>query len=496
MGKKDTGHNSGGPVDARDPVLPSTSGQQAGPTTPSTGTLASAEAVEMCALTSPALSITMAQIQEETASSDDYDDTDEEKARLDAYKGVMRGLHEVSHTLSEGYQWACLEVQGLVNQSLNLSTKKDHRFVAEASTAHHRWVKAVQPAIDCLGKSMTEQSCLLEDTRKVGMEITKEILALYPPEGKTEPAGPLHDLTIQAFNAARKHIEEAFLCLHHKLPVLIHQHVLLVQAGGFLATIFHIMCMYQQEMDNMVLSQTIMPVQVIPNMWGVQQGVTEGLSLLGPPTCPASWPVSLVKQVDGHPTPTQRATSVPPVTTVKSSSGKSSSGSGVKKSKPKKIPDFWNDSEREREDKESNKWEKEKQCQKSRGVPILSLAEHEEQLVSSLTAKTAPHQVFQPAGLPSQVIAVAPEFGQDWEKTRRSSPHAANSLDDDPLSDQDPGTKSKGCKWDYTSPAKVVVIDEDDDEPLPSRSCKTLAKKPKIQPPTPAQQDILNRLTL
>ena len=74
----------------------------------------------------------------------------------------------------------------------------------------------------------------------------------------------------------------------------------------------------------MVLSQTVMLAQVIPNMWGVQQGVIEGLSLLGHPTCPASWPASLVERVDGHPTPAQRATSVPPVTPVKSSSGKSS----------------------------------------------------------------------------------------------------------------------------------------------------------------------------
>ena len=47
MGKKDMGRNLGGLVDAQDPVLPSTSSPQPGPTRPSTGTLASAEAVEM-----------------------------------------------------------------------------------------------------------------------------------------------------------------------------------------------------------------------------------------------------------------------------------------------------------------------------------------------------------------------------------------------------------------------------------------------------------------
>ena len=324
------------------------------------------------------------------------------------------------------------------------------------------------------------------------MEIMKEILALYPPEGKKEPADPLHDLTIRAFNTARKHIEDAFLSFHHKLPALIHQYVPPAQACVFLASIFQIMCTYQQEMDNMVLSQTIMPARVIPNMWGVWQGIIEGLSLLGPPTCPASWPASLLKWVDGH--PAKRATPVPSVTPMKSGSGKSSSRSAGKKSKLRQIPDFWDDSERKREDEESKKWEEEKQCQKSHGSPILSLADHEE-LVSTLTAKTAPHQVSQPASHPSQVIAIAPKFRQDRGKTRRPSPRAANSLDNDPLSDQEPGMKSKGRKQDYTSPVNVVVVDDDDNEPLPSHTHKTPAKKPKIQQYTAAQQDILNRLT-
>ena len=86
-----------------------------------------------------------------------------------------------------------------------------------------------------------------------------------------------------------------------------------------------------------------------------------------------------------------------------------------------------------------------------------------------------------------------PEFGQGREKTRRPSPRAAISSDDDPLSDKEPGTKSKGCKREYTSPTDVVVVDEDDDEPLPSR--KGLAKKPKVQY-TMGKVDTLHRLTL
>ena len=164
MGGKDTGCKPGNPVDTRDPILPSTSSQQPGPTGPNTGALTSA--VEIWALTLLALALTMAQIQEATATGDDNGDTEEEKIHLDAYKGIMRGLHAATQTLSNGYQRPCLEVQGLVKQSLNLSTHKDHKFMMEASTVLRRWMKAVQPAIDCLGKSMAKQSRLWRIPRR------------------------------------------------------------------------------------------------------------------------------------------------------------------------------------------------------------------------------------------------------------------------------------------------------------------------------------------
>ena len=125
-------------------------------------------------------------------------------------------------------------------------------------------------------------------------------------------------------------MEEAFLALHGQLSVLVHKHVLPAQARVFLAATFQVMCTYHQEVDNMVVSQTIMPAQVIPNIWGVCQGIIEGLSLLGPLTCPASWPAHLVEWVDEEPAKT--ATLVPPTTPVKPNTP-------VKSDKKNHLPD-------------------------------------------------------------------------------------------------------------------------------------------------------------
>ena len=37
-----------------------------------------------------------------------------------------------------------------------------------ALAAIHRWVRTVHPAMDCIGESIEEQSCLLQEAQKAG----------------------------------------------------------------------------------------------------------------------------------------------------------------------------------------------------------------------------------------------------------------------------------------------------------------------------------------
>ena len=89
-------------------------------------------------------------------------DMDDEKARRDAFQLIMQGFHAATRTLSDKYQKTCKEVQTIVQRSLRKSTAMDHTFVWEASTAVRQWVKAVHTAMDCMGESLEEQSCLLQ----------------------------------------------------------------------------------------------------------------------------------------------------------------------------------------------------------------------------------------------------------------------------------------------------------------------------------------------
>ena len=328
--------------------------------------------------------------------------TDDEKARWDAFQLIMQGFHATTRTLSNSYQQACKEVQNIVRRSMKKSTVMDRMFVWGALAAICRWVRAVQPAMNCMEESLEEQAHLLQAAWQAGKEATEDILALLPAEESPylTLVMPKEDILTLALQATRTHTEKAIVAVNVQMSALVHQHIPPQQAGVFLASLLQVMCSYWQEMDGMATSQVILPGQIVPNLWGVSRTMMEGLTLLGPLNCPASWPASLVKRLSAEPikmatvagltTPVKRNTSVP--------KGKLNPSSSGKKSAPKRIAEYWDDDERKKEDEESHRREEERHKKKPSG-PMLSLDKHEESVLL-LTSKAAPSWVSQGSGLP------------------------------------------------------------------------------------------------
>ena len=151
---------------------------------------------------------------------------------------------------------------------------------------------------------------------------------------------PKEDILTPALQVTRTHTEKAIEAINVQLSALVHHHVLPQQARVFLASLLQVMCSYQQEMDGMATSQVILPGQIVPNLWGVSQTMMEGLTLLGPLNCPASWPASLVKWVSVEPinkaTPVGLTTPVKRDTSSIPGKGKLHPGSSSKKLAPPK----------------------------------------------------------------------------------------------------------------------------------------------------------------
>ena len=206
----------------------------------------------------------------------------------------------------------------------------------------------------------------------------------------------------------------------------------------------------------MATNQVFLPSQIVPNLWGSRRGLLEGLSLLGPPSCSASWPASLVEQV----TPTPQNVPGSSKTLTKShppfGAAKTTLDSGKRshQSARQVAGSFWRDPERGKEDAEVRK--QEEKCQKKPTRPVLSLDDHEDS-VTDLMKRAAPSRVSQP---PNKALG-----SKDWGKVRVGHP-PTDPLDDKPLSDKAEEPKAKSCKQDTTP--DLVVLD-DDSTPLPGK---------------------------
>ena len=330
--------------------------------------------------------------------------------------------------------------------------------------------------MDCMEESLEEQARLLQAARQAGKEAMEDILALLPAEESPYLTSvmPKEDILTPALQATQTHTEKAIEAVNIQLLALVHWHIPPQQARVFLASLLQVMCSYRQEMDGMATSQVILPSQIVPNLWGVSQTMMEGLTLLGPPNCPASWPSSLVERVSAE--PIKKATLAGLTTLVKCDTsmpkGKLHPGlSGKKSAPPKRITKYWSDDERKKEDEESHQQEEERFKKKPSG-PVLSLDEHEES-VMLLTSKAAPSQVSQGSGLPPHTQS---EGKQSRSKVWQASPVWFNSLEDELLSDKTGELEPKSRKKDQTTPELMIM--DDDDEPLPERP-KGMGKKDK-----------------
>ena len=223
----------------------------------------------------------------------------------------------------------------------------------------------------------------------------------------------------------------------------------------------------------MATNQVLLSYQIVPNLWGSHRGLLEGLSLLGPPSCSASWPASLVERVTAIPacqnipgsSKTLTKSNLPPPGMAKTTPD---SGKKPHHSAKQATGLFWEDDARGKEDAEACKLEE--KCWKKSTGPVLSLGNHKES-ISNLLKWAPPSQVSQPPGK-------APSSGsQHWEKARGK--HVpGNRSDDDPLSDRANEPRAKNRKRDPTP--DLVVLDNDDNTPLPGKA-KGMRKKARTQ---------------
>ena len=390
------------------------------------------------------------------------------------HRQVLQGFWTVAQTFSAAYSSASSDIQQVIRTSLRESTIDDQTFIYGASNAIHRWVESVRPAMagNEMGKDGTgvvkdtkvtkDPTQLLADARKAGQDVVDTVLNLIPEvEHKLPPVYPRIDVA-SALTISRHHTEKALKNVDTQISDLIRTHVAgPEQAGVFFNTILPITYSFRHQMDEMAINLLFPGSQLVPSVWSARQEVLEGLSLVAPLSCLASWPASLVEWVAPVPgTSGQSGSAKTPTKPCNPGAGKLAPGSG-KKTQPiqQAAGMFWGDKKkREKEDADARAQE-EKRLKRPSG-PVLSLDEHEHS-ITELTNRAAPSRSTQPS---SKTPSSAPK---DWVRPRKDLMAVPDPSDDEPLSDQANKPKTKACKRDPTP--ELVVVNDDNSTPLPGK---------------------------
>ena len=339
----------------------------------------------------------------------DGEEPQEPEEPLQPYEIVLQGFRTISQTLSAAYGAASAEIQILIRKSLAKTTAEDRTFVWGALGAIHHWLDSVKPAMAATGEISKDQAKLLDTARQAGKDALDSILEFIPEEQEpqlTQVFPKATRLLAPALAVAQQYTDEALQNIHSQLADLAKEHMPEEHAGVLLNTILQVTCSFQQEMDNMAMNQVFLPSQIVPNLWGSRRGLFEGLSLLGPPSCSASWPAALVERVTAVPTcqNVPGSSQTPTKSNLPSSrAAKTTPDSGKKphQSAKKAARLFWKDEARGKEDAEACRLEEE--CRKKSTGPALSLGDHKDSIANLL--KRAPQVGSHSLPVMSQVLA-------------------------------------------------------------------------------------------
>ena len=292
------------------------------------------------------------------------------------------------------------------------------------------------------------------------------------------PVYPKIDVA-SALTISRHYTEEALKNVHTQISDLVRTHVAgPEQAGVFFNTILPMTCSFQHQMDEMAINLLFPGSQLVPNVWSACREVLEGLSLVAPPSCSASWPASLVERVAPIPgTSGQSGSAKTPTKPGNPGANKLTPGSRKKTGQSNKLPECSGVTRR-----------KERRKVQTPGLKRRSVRRNPPDLFSpwmntSILLLSSPTGLL-PVGPHSHLKLHLPPYPFRI-KPRKDPVAVPDPSDDEPLSDQANEPKAKARKRDPTP--ELVVVGDDDSTPLPGKQ-----KTPKKS--LPAEEEATEKL--
>ena len=98
-----------------------------------------------------------------------------------SFTSIIEGLKEVCSLMTTGFQCACLDVEVIVQKTLEGATRPNRDFTVAAAQDLDKWATALQPVLDNAGASDSDMEVRQRHAWETGWEVSNRILSLPNP---------------------------------------------------------------------------------------------------------------------------------------------------------------------------------------------------------------------------------------------------------------------------------------------------------------------------
>ena len=201
-----------------------------------------------------------------------------------SFTGIMERLKEVCGMMTTGFQHACMDVEAIVQRTLEEATQQNHDFTVVATQDLDKWATALRPVLDNVGVSDTDMEVRQRHARQTGREISKWILSLLNLMVTSLPTqrGPVKTALLESFTIINAQCSSFWKEVADWIPDIMARHVPAGQAQVFLNTIYQLLCTQYQAITTMVVAQAGPPVHFGMHNWATQASLTRLLTQVVP----------------------------------------------------------------------------------------------------------------------------------------------------------------------------------------------------------------------
>ena len=193
-----------------------------------------------------------------------------------SFTGVMEGLKEVCGMMMTGFKCACLDIEAIVQKTLEEATQLNHDFTMAAAQDLDKWTTALWLVLDNAGVLDTDMEVRQRHVRQTRREISNRIPSLLNPmvASPLTQGEPVRTTLLESFTIINVRCSSSWKEVADQIPDIMARHVPACEAQVFLNFVYQLLCTQYQAITTMVAAQTGPPVHSSMHKWATQASLT------------------------------------------------------------------------------------------------------------------------------------------------------------------------------------------------------------------------------